>query len=137
VERVSQAPRGHPQDLFRETPGDETAVSVTDLDRGEATPEYVALPCARRVCTGTVVDELKNQWGFCGCCSRKEVVTDLAAPLARLNCNLWGLFTRLMGPNSGHHTEAIKSRRNFSFMAGQLAKSGRQRTIKLAVKAER
>gem|GEM_PF-5138661 len=40
-----------PQDLFLETPRDETAVYVTDLDRGEATPEQVAL--------------LHAQWAVC------------------------------------------------------------------------
>ena len=44
--------------------------------------------------------------------------------------------TRLMGLNPGHHTEAIKSRRSFLFMAAQVVESGRQRTLKLAVKAE-
>ena len=41
-----------------------------------------------------------------------------------------------MGLNPGHHTEAIKSRRSFLFMAAQVVESGRQRTLKLAVKAE-
>jgi len=53
------------------------------------------------------------------------VVTELAARLVLLTYNLWSLFTRLMGLNPGHHTEAIKSRRNFLFMAAQ---SGRKRT---------
>jgi hypothetical protein len=64
------------------------------------------------------------------------VVTELAARLVLLTDNLWSLFTRLVGLNPGHHTEAIKSRRNFLFMAAQVVESGRQRTLKLAVKAE-
>ena len=83
-----------------------------------------------------VFDELKNQWGFRGYCRGRAVVTELAARLMLLTYNLWSLFTRLMGLNPGHHTEAIKSRRDFLFMAAQVVESGRQRTVKLAVMAE-
>ena len=76
------------------------------------------------------------RWGFRGYCSGKAVVTELAARLVLLAYNLWSLFTRLMGLNPGHHTEAIKSRRNSLFMAAQVVESGRQRTLKLAVEAE-
>jgi len=99
-----------PQDLFWETPEDEVAVYVTNLEPGEATPEQVALLYAQRA--------------------------ELAARLVLLTYNLWSLFTRLLGLNPGHHTEAIKSRRNFLFMAAQVVQSGRQRTLKLAVKAD-
>lgn len=125
-----------PQDLFWETPEDEVAVYVTNLERRAATPEQVALLYAHRADTENVFDELKNQWGFRGYCSRRAVVTELAARLVLLTYNLWSLFTRLMGLNPGHHTEAIKSRRDFLFLAAQVVESGRQRTVKLAVKAE-
>jgi len=125
-----------PQDLFWDTPEDEVAVYVTNLERCDATLEQVALLYAQRADTENVFDELKNQWGFRGYCSGKAVVTELAARLVLLTYNLWSLFTRLMGLNPGHHTEAIKSRRNFLFMAAQVVESGRQRTIKLAVKAD-
>lgn len=125
-----------PQDLFWETPEDEVAVYVTNLEPGEATLEQVALLYAQRADTENVFDELKNQWGFRGYCSRRAVVTELAARLVLLAYNLWSLFIRLMGHNPGHHTEAIKSRRDFLFMAAQVVESGRQRTLKLAIKAE-
>ena len=125
-----------PQDLFWDTPEDEVAVYVTNLESGEATPEQVAFLYAQRADTENVFDELKNQWGFRGYCSGRAVVTELAARLVLLTYNLWSLFTRLMGLNPGHHTEAIKSRRNFLFMAAQVVESGRQHTVKLAVKAK-
>ena len=78
VERTSQEPRDHAQDLFRKTPGDEIAVCVTGLERGEPAPEKVALLCEQRVDSETVFDELKNQWGFRGYSSRKTVVSQLA-----------------------------------------------------------
>ena len=81
-------------------------------------------------------DELKNQWGFRGYCSRRAVVTELAARLVLLTYNLWSLFTRRMGLNPGQHSEAIQSRRDFLFLAAQVVESGRQRTVKLAVKAQ-
>ncbi len=81
-------------------------------------------------------DELKNQWGFRGYCSPRAVVTELAARLVLLTYNLWSLFTRLLGLNPGHHSEAVKSRRDFLFLAAQVVESGRARVLKLAVKAE-
>ena len=49
---------------------------------------------------------------------------------------LFRSFTRLTGLTPGHHTEAIKSRRDFLFLAAQGVESGRQRPVKLAVKLE-
>jgi hypothetical protein len=63
-------------------------------------------------------------------------LSELRGQLVLLTYNLWSLFTRLMGLNPGHHTEAIKSRRNFLFLAAQVVESGRQRTVKLAVKTD-
>jgi hypothetical protein len=124
------------QDQFWATPEDEVAVYVTNLTAHEATPEQVALLYAQRADTENVFDELKNQWGFRGYCSHRAVVTELAARLVLLTYNLWSLFTRRMGLQPGHHTEAIKSRRDFLFLAAQVVASGRQRTVKLAVKSE-
>ena len=112
------------------------AVYVTNLEKNEATPEQIALLYARRADTENVFDELKNQWGFRGYCSQRAVVTELAARLVLLTYNLWSLFTRLMGLTPGHHSEAVKSRRDFLFLAAQVVASGRQRVVKLAVKAE-
>ena len=67
------------QDVFWETPEDEVAVYVTNLQPEEATLEQVALLYAQRADTENVFDELKNQWGFRGFCSGKAVVTELAA----------------------------------------------------------
>ena len=125
-----------PQELFWATPEDDVAVYVTNLGVDEAKPEQVALLYNQRADTENVFDELKNQWGFRGYCSGRAMVTELAARLVLLTYNLWSLFTRLMGLNPGHHSEAIKSRRDFLFMAAQVVASGRQRTVKLAVKAE-
>ena len=125
-----------PQEQFWATPEDDVAVYVTNLAPGDATLEQIALLYAQRADTENVFDELKNQWGFRGYCSGKAVVTEMAARLVLLTYNLWTLFTRLMGLHPGHHSEAIKSRRDFLLMAAQLVESGRQRTVKLAVKAE-
>lgn len=125
-----------PQDEFWDTPEDAVAVYVTNLAKNEATPEQMALLYAKRADTENVFDELKNQWGLRGYCSQRAVVTELAARLVLLTYNLWSLFTRLMGLHPGHHSEAVKSRRDFLFLAAQVVESGRQRVLKLAVKAE-
>jgi len=124
------------QDLFWDNPEDEVAVYVTNLEKHEARPEQIALLYAKRADTENVFDELKNPWGFRGYCSGRAVVTELAARLVLLTYNLWSLFTRLMGLNPGHHTEAVKSRRDFLFLAAQVVESGRQRVVKMAVKAQ-
>jgi hypothetical protein len=125
-----------PQDEFWDNPEDEVAVYVTNLEKNEATPEQIALLYAGRADTENVFDELKNQWGFRGYCSQRAVVTELAARLVLLSYNLWSLFTRLLGLTPGHHSEAVTSRRDFLFLAAQVVQSGRQRVVKLAVKAE-
>ncbi len=125
-----------PQDEFWDTPEYDVAVYVTNLECREATPEQIALLYAKRADTENVFDELKNQWGFRGYCSQRAVVTELAARLVLLTYNLWSLFTRLMGLTPGHHIEAVKSRRDFLFLAAQVVESGRHRVVKLAVKAE-
>lgn len=125
-----------PQAEFWDHPEDEVAVYVTNLAKDEATPEQLARLYAKRADTENVFDELKNQWGFRGYCSQRAVVTELAARLVLLTYNLWSLFTRLLGLTPGHHSEAVKSRRDFLFLAAQVVESGRQRVVKLAVKAE-
>ena len=125
-----------PQDEFWDNPEDEVAVYVTNLEKEDARPEQIALLYAKRADTENVFDELKNQWGFRGYCSQRAVVTELAARLVLLTYNLWSLFTRLLGLTPGHHSEAVKSRRDFLFLAAQVVESGRQRVVKLAVKAE-
>jgi hypothetical protein len=125
-----------PQDEFWDTPEDDVAVNVTNLEKDEAKPEQIALLYAKRTDTENVFDELKNQWGFRGYCSRRAVLTELAARLVLLTYNLWSLFTRPMGLTPGHHSEAVKSRRDFLFLAAQVVESGQQRVVKLAVKAE-
>jgi hypothetical protein len=51
-----------PQDLFWETPRDETAVYVTDLDRGEATREQVALLHAQWAVCATAKSFIPPSW---------------------------------------------------------------------------
>jgi hypothetical protein len=125
-----------PQDEFWDTPEDDVAVYVTNLEKSEATPEQIALLYAGRADTENVFDEVKNQWGFRGYCSQRAVVSELAARLVLLTYNLWSLFTRLLGLTPGHHSEAVTSRRDFLFLAAQVVQSGRQRVVKLAVKSE-
>ena len=122
-----------PQEEFWNTPEDEVCVYVTNLSADEASAEQVVRLYRKRADAENVFDEVKNQWGFRGFCSRRGVVTESAARLVWLTYNLWTLFVRLMGLEPGQHTEAVRSRRQFLVLAAQMSWSGRQRTWKLAV----
>jgi hypothetical protein len=83
----------------------------------------------------SVFDELKNQWGFVGFCAHKAVVSECAARLLLLIYNLWRMFVRVL-KNDGMHTEAITSRYELLIIPGRLTKSGRPKTLHLAVGAK-
>jgi len=77
---------------------------VTDLSIEEVqTWQIVDLYNQRADCEN-IFDELKNQWGLDGFCSKNANVTELAARFALLSYNLWNLFSRLMEPD--RHVEA-------------------------------
>lgn len=122
-----------PQAEFWSTPEDEVSAYVTNLTAAEATAEQVVLLYRKRADTENVFDEIKNQWGFRGFCSQRDVVTESAARLRLLTYNLWTLFVRLMGAEPGQHVEAVRSRRQFLVLAAQLVRTGRQKVWKLAV----
>jgi hypothetical protein len=85
-----------------------------------------------RADTENVFDELKNQWGFSGFCSKSRATTELAARLLLLVYNLWVLFVRFIVPEK--HTEAKKGRRWFLLIAARLVQSGRQKEIQVSIR---
>lgn len=91
-----------PQDEFWNIPEEDVAVYVTKLGPGEAKSEQIAILYRKRADADNVFDELKNQWGFRGYCSQKAVVTEAAARLVLLACNLWTLLVRLLGGNRAY-----------------------------------
>ena len=62
-----------------------------------------------------------------GFCSGKGVVSETAARLLLLTCNLWSLFVRVL-KQEGCHREAITSRDALLVMPAKLVESGRQKT---------
>ena len=107
---------------------------VTTLDVDEANCWQVVDLYRRRADCENLFDELKNQWGFAGFCSRKAAVTELAARLLVLFYNLWNLYSRLLEPS--RHVEAANGRRWYLFVAARLASSGRQRHWRIAVSGQ-
>lgn len=103
---------------------------VTDLSVTEANAWQVIELYRCRADAENVFDELKNQWGFNGFCSRQRTVSELAARLLLLTYNLWNLFLRLMSPE--RHIEAAHGRRWFLLIAGRLVQSGRQRFLQIS-----
>jgi Transposase DDE domain group 1 len=104
---------------------------VSNLELKEANSWQIVDLYRKRADAENVFDEIKNQWGFSGFCSRHQQVTDLAARLLLLTYNLWNLFLRLMRPEK--HLEAITGRKWFLLIAARLTKSSRQSEMKLAV----
>lgn len=104
---------------------------VTTLSLSEAQSWQVIELYRQRGDCENVFDELKNQWGFSGFCSRFRNVTEVAARLILVAYNLWNLFLRLLEPS--RHVEARQGRRWFLIFSARLTRSARQRTWNLAV----
>ena len=117
--------------LFWDQTKHEFEAYVTNLEPEQANGWQIVDLYRKRADTENVFDEIKNQWGFGGFCSRHKQVTDLAARLLLLTYNLWNLFLRLMRPDK--HLEAITGRKWFLLIAARLTKSSRQRQMQLAV----
>lgn len=107
---------------------------VTTLPQEEAASWQVIELYRQRGDCENVFDELKNQWGFNGFCSRHANVTEVSARLLLVAYNLWNLFLRLLEPS--RHVEARHGRRWFLFLSARLVRGGRRRTWKLAVGGE-
>ena len=109
----------------------EFAVYVTNLP-----PSYTAHVIHQlyrdRADVENVFDELKNQWGFNGFCSKNRATTELAARLTLLVYNLWTLFVRFIIPQK--HTEAKKGRRWFLIIAARLVETGRQKELQVSIR---
>ena len=121
-----------PQEVFWGMDKQEVSAYVTSLPSDEATPGQIVMAYRKRADAENVFDELKNQWGFSGFCSRKAVVSETAARLILITYNLWSLFVRVV-KEQGIHTEAITSRDELLLIPAKLVGSGRQKTLKLGV----
>jgi hypothetical protein len=120
------------QDAFWGLDQEEISAYVTSLAHEEATPVQIVMAYRKRADAENVFDELKNQWGFSGFCSKKAVVSETAAWLTLITYNLWSLFVRVV-KEQGVHTEAITSRDELLLIPAKLVESGRQKTLKLGV----
>lgn len=105
---------------------------VTNLPQSQVNEWQIVDLYRQRADVENVFDEIKNQWGFGGFCSRHGQTTELAARLMLLTYNLWNLFLRLMNPKK--HIEAITGRKWFLLIAARLVKSSRQSTLQIAVR---
>lgn len=77
-----------------------------------------------------ILDELKNQWGWCGFTSQRLATTRIMALIIALGYNWWNVFCRLAEPQK--HMEAITSRPGLQLM-GRLVSSGREKMIRLCI----
>ena len=96
---------------------------VTTLSQEEAQSwQVVALYRERGDCEN-VFDELKNQWGFNGFCSRSRNVNESAVRLLLVAYNLWNLFLRLLEPS--RHVEDRHGRTALVSVSFRQAGAGR------------
>lgn len=75
-----------------------------------------------------VIDELKNQWGWCGFTSKRLSSTKIMALIIALVYNWWNVFCRLAKPEA--HMEATSSRPGMEII-GRLVSSGRGKKLRL------
>ena len=76
------------QEVFWGMDQEEVSSYVTNLPPQEATPSQIVIAYRKRADAENVLDELKNEWGFSGFCSRKAVVSERAARLILINYKL-------------------------------------------------
>lgn len=132
VERTLKPLNASPQESFWRPYEEDFCAYVTNLTPEEADAYQVVQLYRQRGDAENVFDELKNQWGFAGFCAHKAAVSQSSARMLLLVYNLWSLFVRVL-KNQGGHTEAIKSRYELLLIPAKLVRSGRQKTVKLAV----
>jgi len=120
------------QEEFWSLSEERVEVYVTNLSAEEVPGAHVVLLYRQRADAENVFDELKNQWGFAGFCSRQAVVSECAARLLLMVYNLWALSARVTG-GGGRHLEAVTSRYELLLVPARLVISGRQKRVKLAV----
>lgn len=105
---------------------------ITDLVEEEANEWQIVELYKQRADCENVFDELKNQWGFDGFCSKTSHVTEHAARMTLITYNLWNLFSRLMEP--GKHIEARTGRRWFLIIASRMVETAREKMVKISIK---
>jgi len=108
---------------------------VTDLSEGQFSCWQIADLYNKRADCENIFDELKNQWGLSGFCSKNKDVTEFAARMTLFAYNLWSLFVRFFNVNT--HQEAKTSRREFMLLPAKLIKTAREKHIKIAVSESR
>lgn len=104
----------------------EWQILVTDLEYDVA---GLAQLYRDRADCENAIDELKNQWGWCGFTSQQIAPTRIMALLIALVYNWWNVFCRLAQPEK--HLEAVSSRSSFQII-GRLIKTGNGKKIRLS-----
>jgi hypothetical protein len=82
-----------------------------------------------------IIDETKNQWGWCGYTTRKLSSCRIMANFIALIYNLWHLYIRFY--DEEHHREAITSRPALMQGVGRQVAGGNQKRIKISLLHEK
>jgi Transposase DDE domain group 1 len=78
-----------------------------------------------------IIDETKNQWGWCGYTTKQLSSYRIMANFIALIYNLWHLYIRFY--DAEHHREAITSRPALMQGVGRQVSGGNQRRIKMSL----
>jgi hypothetical protein len=82
-----------------------------------------------------IIDECKNQWGWCGYTTQKIAPCRIMANFIALVYNLWHLYVRFY--SESHTREAITSRPTLMQGVGRRVESGGQKFIKVSLLHEK
>lgn len=112
------------------------AVLVTSAeDQGGFTNPASVKHYRQRADAENIIDEIKNQWGWCGYTTHKMGPSRIMAMFVALVYNLWHLYVRFYDEN--HNREAITCRPALMQGVGRRVESGGQKHIRVSILHEK
>lgn len=108
------------------------AVLVTSEEKDGGHPATATVRLYReRADAENTIDEIKNQWGWCGYTTQKLAPCRIVAMFIALVYNWWHLYVRFY--DETHNREAIRSRPALMHGVGRRVESGGQKRIKVSL----
>jgi Transposase DDE domain group 1 len=103
-----------------------TSLLVEDINGYALTRLY-----RERADAENIIDEIKNQWGWCGFTTKKLSPCRIMANFIALVYNLWSLYVRFY--DQEHHREALTTRPKLMQGVARQVEGGGQKRIKISL----